>query len=80
MSPTFALCRKVRHSPADIQTFSPCRFTSGYINTCAFILAPQLVPPALASKAGGAMALTFQIASLCALVAAWLVQLLMRRG
>lgn len=55
-------------------------FTSGYINTCAFILAPQLVPPALASKAGGAMALTFQIASLLALVMAWLIQLLMRRG
>ena len=58
----------------------PCRFTSGYINTCAYIMAPQLVPPALASKAGGAMALTFQVASLCALVAAWLIQLLMRRG
>lgn len=56
------------------------RFTSGYINTCAFILAPQLVPPTLGSKAGGAMALTFQVASLLALVAAWLIQILMRRG
>jgi hypothetical protein len=38
-----------------------------YCNTCAFLMAPHLVPPSAATRAGGLMALVFQTASLAAL-------------
>ena len=45
-----------------------------YCNTCAYLIAPQLVPPAAVARAGGFMALVFQVASLAALAVAFAVQ------
>lgn len=50
--------------------------TSGYINTCAYIMAPRAVPPAAGSRAGAFMALIFQLASLAALLLAFVIQAL----
>jgi hypothetical protein len=43
---------------------------SGYVNTCAYLLAPSLVPAAARSRAGGLMAASFQGACLAGLLAA----------
>ena len=44
-----------------------------YCNTCAFLMAPHLVPPSASSRAGGLMALVFQTASLAALALAFAI-------
>ena len=51
-----------RSVPADV-----CPSYGRYCNTCAFLMAPQLVPASAGTRAGGLMALVFQTASLAAL-------------
>lgn len=50
---------------------------SGYINTCAYIVAPQLVPPMMKSRAAGLMALVFQSSCFIALLIALAAQKLL---
>lgn len=45
-------------------------WSSGYINTIAFLVAPKLVSKSLRARSGAVMALTFQASCLVALVAA----------
>lgn len=49
-------------------------FTSGYVNTVAYVAAPDWAPPGGASRAGGAMALVFQTSCLLGLAVAFLVE------
>lgn len=46
---------------------------SGYINTCAYLLAPAGVPPESKPQAGGMMAFTFQMSCFLSLLLAWLL-------
>lgn len=46
---------------------------SGYINTCAYLLAPAAVPPEAKPQAGGLMTVTFQLSCFVALLAAWVL-------
>ena len=47
---------------------------AGYLNTCAYLMAPQLVPPVQAGKVGGLMAAIFQCSCFAALMAAFVLQ------
>lgn len=47
---------------------------SGYVNTCAYLVAQRLVPPPLQSRAGGLMATVFQTSCFLGLVAAYVIQ------
>mmetsp|Transcript_14139 Transcript_14139/g.42675 ORF Transcript_14139/g.42675 Transcript_14139/m.42675 type:complete len:478 (+) Transcript_14139:565-1998(+) len=53
-------------------------WSSGYINTIAFLMAPKLVSKSLKSRSGAVMALTFQASCLVALVAAYALQVCLR--
>ncbi|KAL6763078.1 hypothetical protein V8C86DRAFT_2507052 [Haematococcus lacustris] len=47
---------------------------SGYLNTCAYLVAPSLVPPHSKARASGLMTVAFQTSCLVALLAAAAVQ------
>lgn len=43
---------------------------SGYLNTCSYLLAPQLVPPSQKARASGVMTVAFQSSCFAALMLA----------
>ena len=47
---------------------------SGYVNNCAYVMAPKWVPQTGTAKAGGIMALVFQVSSLLALLLAFWIE------
>ncbi|DBA76841.1 TPA: hypothetical protein ACH3X2_008856 [Trebouxia sp. C0005] len=47
---------------------------SGYVNNCAYVMAPRWAPQTSAAKAGGIMALIFQASSLLALLVAFWIE------
>ncbi len=47
---------------------------SGYINTCSYLLAPQLVPASQKSRASGIMTVAFQSSCFAALMIAGMIQ------
>ena len=48
---------------------------SGYVNTCAYLVAPTLVPSSQKSQASGLMTVAFQSSCCIALIVAALIQL-----
>ncbi len=50
---------------------------SGFLNTCAYVCAPEHAPPGTGPRAGALMALLFQLSSLAALLLAQAVQWLL---
>lgn len=47
---------------------------SGYVNNCAYVMAPRWAPQASAARAGSIMALVFQTSSLLALLVAFWIE------
>jgi len=47
---------------------------SGYVNNCAYVMAPRWAPQTSAARAGGIMALIFQASSLLALLVAFWIE------
>jgi hypothetical protein len=47
---------------------------SGYLNTCSYLLAPQLVPPGQKARASGIMTVAFQSSCFVALIIAGFIQ------
>ena len=47
---------------------------SGYVNNCAYVMAPRWAPNANTAQAGSVMALVFQASSLVALLVAFWIE------
>ena len=73
------ICRYIMAAPAQSDLLAVlyiCVFwlQSGVVNSAAFVMAPKWASPGLQDRAGGFLALVFQISCLVALGIAYLIQ------